>query len=54
MGLLKTKTFWVGVAAICTAIGLAVSGEGSWGEVIQTFIVGVGLMTGRHAIAKLK
>lgn len=54
MGLLKTKTFWVGLAAIFTAIGLAISGEGSWGEVIQALIIGVGLITGRHAIVKLK
>lgn len=54
MGLLKTKTFWVGLAAIFTAIGLAVSGEGSWGEVAVAFVAGLGFITGRHAIAKVK
>jgi hypothetical protein len=54
MGLLKTKTFWVGLAAIFTAIGLAVSGEGSWGEVASAFIIGLGFITGRHAIAKVQ
>lgn len=50
--LLKTKTFWVGLAAIFTAVGLAVSGEGSWGEVASAAILGLGLITGRHAMAK--
>lgn len=54
IGLLKTKTFWVGLAAVFTAVGLAISGEGSWGEVASAAILGFGFITGRHAIAKGK
>lgn len=52
--LLQTKSFWVGLGAICTAVGLAVSGEISWTEAIPQIIFGIAIITGRHAIAKLK
>lgn len=52
MGLIRTKTFWVGLAAIFTAVGMAVSGEASWVEVIPQIVVGLGFITGRHAIQK--
>ena len=52
--LLQTKSVWVGLAAICTAVGLAVSGEMSWTEAIPQIILGIAIITGRHAIAKIK
>lgn len=52
MKLLRTKTFWVGLAAVFTAVGLAVSGEGDWSEVVSTLIIGLGFITGRHALVK--
>lgn len=54
MGLLGTKSFWVGLAAIFTAIGMGIGGQMSWAEVIQTCVLGVATITGRHAIAKVQ
>lgn len=42
--LLKSKTFWTGIAGICTAIGLWVSGEANFTEVsniVVTSMVGI-------------
>lgn len=52
--LLKTKSFWVGLGLICTAIGLAIGGVITWPEAIEKILLGVGFITGRHAIAKLE
>jgi len=51
--LLKTKTFWVGLVAI--AIGL-IQGifDGDWSSAVNKFLIGAGLITGRHAIAKIE
>lgn len=54
MGLLKTKTVWLGVAAIFTAIGLAVGGEVGLAETIDSIVFGLGLIFIRHGIAKVK
>ena len=51
--LLKTKTTWAGLAAICVAIGGGVSGSMSWFEAIQGIILGVAIIFGRAAIAKI-
>lgn len=37
--LLKTKTFWAGLAGILSAVGGAVTGEVSTGMAVQTGIV---------------
>ena len=52
MGLLKTKTFWVALAAVCSAVGLAFGGEISWGEAVQMVVLGLLGITGRHALVK--
>lgn len=48
--LLKTKSFWTGIAAIATGIGLALGGDVADG--LQTILGGVALITGRHAFQK--
>jgi hypothetical protein len=49
--LLKTKTFWGGLAAIATGAGLIVAGDVPNG--IQVIILGVLGILGRDAIAKM-
>ncbi len=50
--MLKTKTFWSGIASIATGAGLIFSGEKSEG--IQLIILGVLAITGRDAIRKIE
>lgn len=49
--LLKSKTFWVNVAAICTAIGMAVGGEMSWGALILPISQAIGQICLRDGLA---
>lgn len=54
MGLLKTKTTWLGLAAICTAIGLYVGGEIGLPGLIEGIGGGLACIFLRAAIAKGK
>jgi hypothetical protein len=49
--LFKTKTFWGGIAAIATGIGLIISGEVPTG--IMTIVGGVQSIFMREAIVKV-
>jgi uncharacterized membrane protein len=49
---LKTKTFWGGIATIATGIGLMVTGHVPEGA--QTLAIGVLAVFGRDAVAKLE
>ena len=49
--LLRSKPFWVNLAAICTAIGMAVSGEMSWGAVFLPISQALGQIFLRDGIA---
>ena len=46
----KSKTFWAGVAAICTGIGFIVNGDLEAG--IQTVLGGVTAIFLKHAVDK--
>ena len=50
--LAKTKTFWVSVAGVITAIGSLVAGEMSTAEFIQTVLLACLGTTGRAAMLK--
>jgi hypothetical protein len=52
--LLKTKTFWVALAGICTAIGVAVSGEITWLEAAKLIGEGILVLCVRDGIAKVR
>ena len=47
---LTTKTFWTGVAAVATGIGLIYAGDQASG--IQTIIMGLLAIAGRDALSK--
>lgn len=49
---LGKKTFWAGLAAVASGLGMIVNGEVPTG--VQTVILGIGLVTGRDAITKLE
>lgn len=49
--LIKTKTFWGGVAGIVSGIGLIVGGD--VGNGVTAIIMGIVAITGRDAIAKI-
>lgn len=48
--LVKTKTFWVGVIAI--AGGIVEGVFDGWDRAWEKILLGLGLITGRHAIGK--
>ncbi len=50
MSLIKTKTFWTGVTSIASAVALYIGGNEI--EALQTFLLGIGMITGRDAIRK--
>lgn len=50
--LLKTKTFWGGLASVLTGVGLIVAGDVGTG--IEAVILGVLAITGRDAVRKLE
>ena len=54
MQLLKTKTFWIGLATVATAVGFYVGGEIPLMETIESVLIGLAMITGRHAVSKLK
>ncbi|BEQ16776.1 hypothetical protein [Desulfoferula mesophila] len=41
MSLMKTKTFWTGLAGLFTAVGAYYAGEASLGEAMQTGLTGL-------------
>jgi hypothetical protein len=50
--LLKTKTLWMTLAGVATAIGVAVAGEISWTEAFKLIGEGVLVLCIRDGIAK--
>jgi len=48
--LLKTKTFWGGIASIAGGIGMIIAGETSGGT--QMIVIGVLAILGRDAVRK--
>lgn len=48
----KTYTFWTGIATIVTGIGMIMTGQDKM-EALQTILLGLGMITGRKAIATL-
>jgi len=48
--LLRTKTFWVGMAGILSGITMLATGQQEQG--IQTIIIGILAITGRDALLK--
>lgn len=46
----RTKTFWGGIAAIATGVGLALTGDIPEG--LNSILLGFGLIFGRHALTK--
>ena len=52
--LLKTKTTWLGLAAIITAVGLYVGGEINVIQLVEGIGSGLACIFLRHAIVKLK
>jgi hypothetical protein len=48
--LLRTKTFWVGVAGILSGISMIMAGQQEQG--IQAIIIGLLAITGRDALLK--
>jgi hypothetical protein len=51
--LVKTKTFWAGVALVVSGVGAAVTGEQSVMESIQAVALGFMGIFGRQAIGKV-
>lgn len=49
--LIRTKTFWAGVASICAGVAMILHGQQEQGA--QTIILGVLAITGRDALAKM-
>ena len=52
MELLKTKTFWTGVAAVATAAGSYVGAETSIGEALQIAFTGLAAIFLRDGLLK--
>ncbi|MDZ4250285.1 MAG: hypothetical protein U0990_09380 [Candidatus Nanopelagicales bacterium] len=52
--LARTKTLWVAVAGISTAIGAYVGGELSGVEAVKSVFFGLAAITGRDALAKAR
>lgn len=50
--LVKTKTFWGGVAAICSGVGMILSDNAAEG--VQMIVMGALAVFGREAIAKVE
>ncbi|MCF8033862.1 MAG: hypothetical protein K9K66_17600 [Desulfarculaceae bacterium] len=53
MGLLKTKTFWTGVAALATAAGTYFGGEAGLWEAAQTALTGLVAIFLRSGLLRL-
>jgi hypothetical protein len=49
--LVKTKTYWTGVASIATGIGLYCDGASAQ-DALQMIVLGLGMIFGREAIMK--
>lgn len=52
--IIKTKTFWVGLAGIMGGIGAFMAGEITLATLIETEVVAFGIMTLRHTLKKLE
>ena len=52
--LVRSKTFWAGIAGLVAAIGGVVTGEMSTGQGIQTALIAVLGVFGRDAVSKIE
>lgn len=52
--LLKTKTFWVGLVDVIASVGAFYMGEMTLAQFIPAAMMGLAIITGRHAFAKGK
>lgn len=50
--LIKTKTFYVAVAALVTLLGAVMTGAMPWAEAIPAALIAIGGMTLRHKMPK--
>lgn len=52
--LIKTKSFWVALGGILTAVGTALAGHITWKEALEAVWAGFVVMAARDAYAKGK